>query len=493
MSWFCSLFNSCKRHDESNNNNNNNNNINENENGKENKIKKIKLDFYDSILKIDRIIDIIQKGWEIKLNNNSNCDYNFVKIGIIGETKKGKTYIIQKLINQNIDKNEIIKTEGLSIKYPNDEDIKNNRNYIILDSEGIEKPLLNKKVNILDYNQIELNEIDNMTKEKLLIELFIQQFIIKYSEIPILVLDELTFSEQKILIKIQNILKCIKGYKKMFIIHNLQNYYYIQEVKEYITKILLNLIGINLKEREGLNTMINKENNQKNNIYYEQEFAENKNYSIIHLIMANEFSEAGNFYNSFTIDFIKTHLNQFTNLPFFSLKKNIIEHFIEFSNSILKEPAVNDQFQLIESHNKIIIKYNGQINYKNHLDYKLDTFNLYNNNIIPEYSYYILNEKFIVELEVAGKTSDIKCYYHLENGYHYFNFSGKKIDDKKDNLEIHNFYTSIKNNIFKLNFHIEADNILLASNDYEFKDLGNGILSFAFELYKKRNNKKSYE
>lgn len=140
----------------------------------------------------------------------------------------------------------------------------------------------------------------------------------------------------------------------------------------------------------------------------------------------------------------------------------------------------------------IIIKFNGQINYKNHLEYQLQTYNLYNN-IVPEFSYYTYNDQFIVEIEVAGKNSDIECTFNLENGYYYFNFSGKKINNKKDNLEIHDFYTSKNNNLFKLKFAISADKIILKPNDYDFEDLGNGILSFKFELYKKAQNKKIYE
>lgn len=469
----------CKKDDDSNDN--------ENEN------KKINLEFYDSILKIDSIKDI-QEGWEIELKNTFKFTNEFVIIGIIGENKKGKTYILQKLINKYIERDEIIKTEGLSIKYPNEDDIKNNRNFILLDTAGIEKPLLNNEKKIININKIEINEIEDLVKEKLLTELFLQQFIIKYSDIQLVAVGELTFSEQKSLIKIQKILINQKCHKKMFVIHNLQNYYNIQEVKEYIENVLLCLNGINLKERKNINTVIDEKNGQKNSIFYEQEFEDiNKAYSIIHLIMANEFSEAGKYYNGFVIEFLKQNLNQFTNLNSFSLKEKIIESFIDFSKIILKKPADKSQFKVRENSNKIYIKFNGQINYKDYLEYQLDNSNLYNKYIVPEYSHYIHNDQFIVEIEIAGKTSDIECTFYLESGYYYFNFSGKKIDNKKDNLEIHKFYSSINNNLFKLNFAISADEINLKSDNYEFENLGNGILLFKFELYKKSKNKKIYE
>jgi hypothetical protein len=481
MSWICNLFSNCKSNDDSK------------ENESNNKIKKINLDFYDEELKIERIEDIIQDGWEINIKNNYNNSNDFVKIGIIGETKKGKTYVLQKIINKVIDKKEIIPTKGLSIKYPKEDDIQNSRNFILLDTAGIEKPLLHNEKKILFQDKIELFKLEDLTKEKLLLELFVLHFIITYSEIPLLVVGELTFSEQKLFSKIQNILRNQKEQKKIFVIHNLQNYNNIQEVNEYIEKVLLKLKGVYLQKRDFIDTSINEENGQRNKIYYEQKFEDYQTYNIIHLIMANEFSEAGQYYNTFTIDFVKKNLNQFPNLTSFSLEEKIIENFIEFSKSILNEPIDKNKFEIKNELKKIVIKYNGEINYKNHLDYQLETFNLYNNNIVPQYSYYIFNDQFIVEIEVAGKTSDIKCIRELKNGNYYFKFSGKKIDNKKDNLEIKNYYTSQRNEVFELNLSISSDKIILTSDDYDLEDLRNGILAFKFSLYKKTKNKKIYE
>lgn len=481
MSCFWNLFSNCQSPDDSK------------ENESNNKIKKINLEFYDTELNIERIKDLIQDGWEINIKNNYKFSNVFVKIGFIGETKKGKTYVLQKIINKDINKEEIIPTKGLSIKYPKEDDFQNNRNFILIDTAGIEKPLLNNDKKILFQDKIELFKLEDLTKEKLLIELFLLHFIITYSEIPLLVVGDLTFSEQKLFSKIQNILRNQKHEKKIFVIHNLQNYNNIQEVNEYIEKVLLKLKGVYLQKRDFIDTSINEENGPKNKIFYEQKFVGNHTYNIIHLIMANEFSEAGKYYNTFAIDFVKKQLNQFPNLTSFSLDEKIIDNFIEFSKSILNEPIDKRKFEVKNEFKKIVIKYNGEINYKNHLDYQLEAFNLYNNNIVPQYSYYIFNDQFIVEIEVAGKTSDIKCIWELKNSNYYFNFSGKKIDNKKDNLEIKNYYTSQRNDVFALNFSISSDKIFLTSDDYDFEDLGNGILSFKFSLYKKTKNKKIYE
>ena len=463
-----------------------------------NKNKKVDYNYYDLSLKINKIKDIAHEGLEIEMkDNNTNFENEFLKIGITGESKKGKTFILQKLLNEKIDEDTIIKAKGLGIKFnkkPNDENKKNN--YLIIDNESVEKPLINsEKSDLIINNNIELNEIEDLIKEKLLKELFLQHFIFKYSEIPILVVNEINFSEQTLLSKIQNILKNNKRPKKLFVIHNLQNYKTIKEVKDYINEILLKLAGVNLKIRNNIQTeMIEayNEKEQKNYIYYEQE-SSNEVYKIIHLVMANENSEAGKYYNNFAIEHIKYHINQFTDIPEISIPNLLIENFIELSQSILNESIDKSKFNIIKTDTKIIIKYNGEISYRKHVDYQLETFNLYNNAITPEYRYYINDDEFIIELEVAGKTKDVECDNELKNEYYYFNFSGKKIDDIKNNLELKNYYTSSKNNIFKLNLAIPSANIILKSDDYKFEDCGNGILSFKFKLHQKSKIRKTYE
>jgi len=467
----------------------------ENENKvKEAKMKKFDYNFYDISLNIKNVKDISKEGWDIIFKDQIDINNEILKIGILGETKKGKSYIMQKLLDIKIDNDLIIKTRGLGIKYYRyPTEINNLNNFMLLDSEGIEKPLLDtENLNLLINNTIEQNDIEELVKEKLLKELFLQHLIIKYSDIPILVVDELNFSEQKLIAKIQNILKNNKKPKKLFVVHNLQNYNLTQEVKIYINEVLLKLAGINLKERVYLNTEIIEVNEKKNNIYFEQELG-NETYNIIHLIMANEFSEAGNYYNGFAIQYLKNHLNQFNDIVTFSFSDIIIDNFIDLSKSILNETMDKSKFSTNKFNGRCIIKYNENITYKKHLDYQFESFNLYNNFIVPEYRYYINNNQLIIDLLVAGKTKDVECDYLLKNGYYYFNFTGEKIEDLNNNLEIKNYYCSTKNNIFKLKVAISAEKIILKSDDYNLEDLGNGILSFKFELYQKSKIKKTFE
>ena len=79
--------------------------------------------FYDVIIPIQSIKDIT-KGWEIKVSERFTNNYNdlinekAVRIGIIGNSNKGKSFILSKLSKINLPTGTSIKTEGLSIKYP---------------------------------------------------------------------------------------------------------------------------------------------------------------------------------------------------------------------------------------------------------------------------------------------------------------------------------------------------------------------------------------
>ena len=102
--------------------------------------------FYDVIIPIQSIKDIT-KGWEIKMsdrfkkNREKLINQKAVRIGIIGNSNKGKSFILSKLSKMNFPTGTSIKTEGLSIKYPETE-IYKDRKIVLLDSAGLETPVL---------------------------------------------------------------------------------------------------------------------------------------------------------------------------------------------------------------------------------------------------------------------------------------------------------------------------------------------------------------
>ena len=103
-------------------------------------------DFYDIIIDINSIINI-NKGWNIFMTKEGEEKYleykgkDFIKIGIVGNINRGKTFILSKLSKISFPSGVSIYTKGLSIKYPDLSGEYKDRKYIILDSAGLETPI----------------------------------------------------------------------------------------------------------------------------------------------------------------------------------------------------------------------------------------------------------------------------------------------------------------------------------------------------------------
>ena len=122
------------------------------------------IDFYDVIIHINSIKDI-NKGWKIEVNPKARENYenfkklNIIKIGVIGNSNKGKSFLLSKISKIPLPSGTSIRTEGLSIKYPDLDEFKD-RKIALLDSAGLETPVLkindiinDKKMNFLRKNQ----------------------------------------------------------------------------------------------------------------------------------------------------------------------------------------------------------------------------------------------------------------------------------------------------------------------------------------------------
>ena len=172
------------------------------------------LKFYDIIVDIQSIKQI-ENGWEILMKDrgknyfkeNNETD---VKIGVIGNGNKGKSFILSKISKIDLPIGFSVKTKGLSIKFP-DLNIHKNRKIILLDSAGQETPVINDEKNTTENKsqnsqQNEINkqeELIEKSRDKLLTEFFLQNFIVQYSDLLIVVVGLLTFSEQKLITKIK--------------------------------------------------------------------------------------------------------------------------------------------------------------------------------------------------------------------------------------------------------------------------------------------------
>ena len=224
-----------------------------------------------------------------------------------------------------------IKTEGLSVKYPVLNDEYKDRRIALLDSAGLETPVLINN-NILDDKKKDL--FKEKSREKLLTELFLQNYIVHNSDILIVVVDCLSFSEQKLLMKIKREIERSKRSLSLYIIHNLKTYTKVNQVKDYIENTLLKSATFSLVKMPIINT-------KKNQTITGVRFCELKNNEkendIIHLIYANEDSDAGKYYNESTLDFIENIYQNINASKPYDVIETIKERYIQVSEDIIEK------------------------------------------------------------------------------------------------------------------------------------------------------------
>ena len=329
--------------------------------------------------------------------------------------------LLSKLSKIKLPTGTSIKTEGLSIKYP---DFRNypDRRIVLLDSAGLETPVLisndenretlvqgNKQQNSNNDEKAGNDLFKEKSKEKIITELFLQDYIIYNSDILILVVGILTYSEQKILNKIKTKLKREKSLTKinnnLFIIHNLMTFTTIQQVESYIQETLLMSATFQLEKNVKINT---RNEEQRGVCYYEK----NSNPKIFHLIFANEYSEAGRYYNDYTLSFIEKSYELNIDLKGFDIVETVKERFLIESKDII-ELTPDQKIEFVEYQRTLIkLKTPTTITLKKFFIDELGFQNMKANGFEPNYSYYKTNDAIIIKLEVPGK-------FYLETFYHY--------------------------------------------------------------------------
>ena len=362
-------------------------------------------DFYDVVVQIDSIKSI-KKGWKICMTERGKKNYEkyknekIVKIGVVGNANKGKSFLLSKISKMSLPSGMSVKTEGLSIKYP---ELKGNQNrrIVLLDSAGLETPVLDSGKNNLEGK--DKNEIfKEKCRDKLITELFLQNYIIHNSDILIAVVDILSFSEQKLLLKLKKEIENAKRNQPVIVIHNLKTYTTIEQVDDYIENTLLKSATFKLEKGPIVDT---KNTNFKiKYILYEK--ANEKIPAIFHLIYANENSKAGSHYNGFTLNFIENSYQSITNHTSYDVIETTKERFIQVSKEILeKKEKENDitKDSFDERYpNYIKLKRDKEITLKKCFIDEIGFSNLITNGFEPKYNVFKKDNKIIIRVEAPG-------------------------------------------------------------------------------------------
>ena len=397
--------------------------------------------FYDIIVHIDSIKDI-NKGWRVEMSPNAEKNYkNFktqqvLRIGVIGNANKGKSFILSKISKMKLPSGMSIKTEGLSIKYPDLTGGFNNRKIALLDSAGLETPVL-----VDDIKDNEKNEIfKEKSREKLITELFLQNYIVNNSDILIVVVDSLSFSEQKLLLKVKKEMERAKRKIPLYIIHNLKTFITIKQVEDYIQNTLLKSATFKLEKSHNINTKYN----HISDIHCYNEITQDKDQKIVHFIYANEGSPAGEKYNNFGLDYIEKAYQGIFGLQPFDVIESIKERYIKVSKDITekteKENLSNDSFQSDDPY-LIKLKDEKEIILKKCLIDELGFSNFKANGFEPKYNIFCKDNKIIVRVEAPGNC-DLESKIEIQGEYNVIKLYGEKRKDKEpENLD-KNIFTS---------------------------------------------------
>ena len=423
--------------------------------------------FYDVIVSINSIKDI-NNGWNIKFSERFRANYpylinqNVLKIGIIGNSNKGKSFILSKLSKINLPSGTSIKTEGLSIKYP-EMSIYKNRRITLLDSAGLETPVLTGNSNNLQNQNIGPEAKNNKmseyfkekSREKIITESFLQNYITHYSDILIIVVGILTYSEQKILNRIK--MKLNKGdlSKKpnniLCVIHNLMTYTTVPQVEYYIKETLLKSATFKLEKKDPVN--LNTDTNT--GICF---FERNNNAKIFHLIFANDYSEAGAYYNNNTLTFMEHLFDVNTDLQGFDIIESVKERFKEVSKDIFENLQGDIEFE--NCLDSIKLKYPKDLTLKKFFIDELGFSNMRANKFEPKYNYYKTNNQIIIKIEAPGNCS-IETNVELNGEYIIIKIRGDKEKDMSvENVE-NNFYNGREFGKFSLDIPFKQDDFYL--------------------------------
>lgn len=470
--------------------------------GRFHKVRKQLQNFYDIIIDIDSIKNMV-KGWKIKFTEEGKKNYEIMKneekliVGVVGNRNRGKSFVLSKLSNEILPDGSSIKTEGISIKYPRMVEGKK-AEYILMDSAGFENALLEtdefKQEQGMEKEKALLN-LKDIASDKTLTEYFLQNFIIQKSNILMVVLGILSYNEQKLLNRIKTENKKKPGNPHLYVIHNLQTFSLKEQVQDYINETLLKSATFKLKEikyvKAGQNIMEDDTSNYK---YYIEEFynKEDKTTVVNHLILAMHGSEAGDYYNQFVYDFLSEQFNSNPVHEKFPVIEAVKQQCIESSKSIMVEP-IESLKDFEDSEQEIKLKSISDdekertLNFKRCLIDELGFSSFYGTNFEPKYSCYktIVNKKpyVCVKVEIPGESKH-KCKAEISENYWNISVKGDKIIDKSEDIDPKTSINNREEGKFNLNIKLDSTEFQLKEKRPE-KDLSKsieGLRCFYFPL-----------
>ena len=412
------------------------------------------IQYYDLIVycnSFERLFD--KNGWYYKYSQRYENlmkkleeikDDSFCSIGVLGESKIGKTFILNQISGETLPSGISKKTYGLSVKYFSR---RNNLNKIshfyLYDTKGNSEPLIDENKKDIKNESKLIEKIDDIKTSEYLLYKFIQY----YSNIIIIVVGQLTLSTQELIYNIKYERGKIDG--KILIIHNLQYLYTLKDINKYIDNTLRKSIYNNLIKRKF--SILDNENDNSEFYYFIENTTINNEYKeIIHLIMGNNNNKNSDCIelNKQTLKFIRDSIVEINVNNGNSL--NIIKNIKKY----IQDHWINKTF-INEENNNI-----GHIFCKEYIDKRNIIGGIHKNFLSINninYTYYIDNQKyFIIKIELSGANElNTQCDYVIkkERGNYKVEINIKKKDSIIDNkLKEYNIIFNFDESKSKIDF-----------------------------------------
>ena len=465
--------------------------------------------FYDLVIDVNSLADL-QKGedkvygWKVKAQPEGYEKYEQNKqealsvIGVIGQGNRGKSYMLSQISDIVLPTGYSVTTQGLSIKYPTITGNNKSLRLIVLDSAGSD-PAITETENVkLDFDldpEVLNKQITQTARDKQMTEYFLQNFIIHHSNIVLLVLGQLTYSEQKLYNKIKRILP---KSKRLFVIHNLMNFTLKSQVEDYLKDRLLKTYMFNLVPQ----TFVSFGNENGNKIYYVEQLKGSNNV-ITHLILANNSkgSESGAFYNPPVVNYLKMQLVADTNPKKFDIKNALYKFLSKCSVEMFEnEIDVND----IEENDNVIYLKEGlerPHKLKKIMFNELGNLSFNSANYTPSYSCWLEtvdSQKIVlvVQIEIAGpKPTNINLNWKRQSDIYVFKCKGTKSgttptgDILSSNINQGEF-----NLIFKVDSSIgDIQNKKASPEFFEKNGKYTGVVQFKYNIEKEEDSTETME
>ena len=460
---------------------------------------------YDAVFKCESIKALFKKGWNYflteKFVERMENQKQFCPMCFLGETNKGKTFIINILTGKNLKAGVEYKTEGISckfsdFKYSYDDDLNESNEpednkFLIFDTAGRSEPLL------IDPNEKEIKDdlkkiVDLNYKDLKISEDFLKNLLINNSQIILVIVNQLTLAEQIFLYQ----LKSQRNFEQLFIIHNLFNFETRKDLEDYINNTIVRSIYFDMSKN-----YYELENGSKNSLDRHYYFVEKQNNNgvkslIAHFILGNNETKDPwiQKLNKRTIKLIKRIMQTCPAKRQFNIQE-ILEKELQDENKIDKETKLKkfDEGNIINNEEN---PKNSPDDYKIKGNFKLDKEDKSINDIkgfperkefnvmgyMPDYVFYKNNDtEFVIEVECSGKRDeDISITAKESRGKVYFTILGKKKFPTELNMKDKPFSIYFSVNIEKEGITIETgEEINLKKPTYE-----EGIYKKIFKMSK---------